>query len=408
MIKRVLSFLLCVCFIVVCATTAFADELEDLRNQQAELEEQEAGYQAILDQKNAEVSDQQARVDALVGKVQTINEEIKVCHKKIDSLSKQIEEKQSSIYAMNVEIEKNMNILKQRIKTIYIAGDVSSLEIILGAKDFTDFLDKVELVKSVSDHDKGLIDYVKGQISILNTEKEDLEVDKKAQEDEEATLEEKQKELNETVDENKETLAHLQAESNEALAGLALTQDQIGNLDDEIAKLQAEAAAQQSVYMQGGGGYNTHSAPVEVDVEITEGGWVWPSPGVYLITSNFYDSEGRASAHGALDIAGPYGSTIVAARAGTVEYVCDCCTHNWGKDYYCGCGGGYGNYIQIDHGGGIEIIYAHLQSVCVSAGDTVSAGQVIGYMGSTGHSTGAHLHFETMSYGMRFDPESLF
>ena len=407
MLKKIIAVLMCLCLASLFVFGVQADELDDLKDQRSALEEQEAAYQNILDQKNAEVSDQKAQVDALVGKIQTINEEIKVIHDTIDEISDEIDVKSQQIDDMNDEIETNMSILRQRIKTIYIAGDVSSLEIILGAKDFTDFLDKVELVKSVSDHDEELINRVQGQLEVVNKEKEELEANRLEQEQEEKALEEKQEELNTTLDENKEILANLQAESNDALASLSLTEGQLADLEEAILAKQEELAAQQSNYSSSGS-YSTHAAAVDVDAGSPSGssGWVWPAPGVYTITSNFYDSENRASAHGATDIAGPYGSPIVAAAAGTVEYVCDECTHNWGKNYYCGCGGGYGNYVQIDHGGGKEAIYAHLQSVCVSAGDTVSAGQTIGYMGSTGHSTGAHLHFETRYYGAKYDPMS--
>ena len=405
MIKRIIAVLICITLVSLCICSASAsEEIDELKQQRSALEEQEAEYQSILEGKNEELSDQKKVVDALVGKVQTINEEIKLSHEAIDSITDQIEDKEKVIEELNAEIELSMNVLKQRIKTIYIAGDVSSLEIILGAKDFTDFLDKVELVKSVSEHDEELINQVQGQLEVVNKEKEGLQADKLELETEEANLEKKQEELNETLEENKEILANLQMESNEAMASLSLTEDQIADLEQAILEKQAELAAQQSNYSSSES-YNSHSTSVDIDVSVPEGGgWVWPAPGVYTITSNFYDTENRAASHGATDIAGPYGSPIVAAASGTVEYVCDECTHNWGKDYYCGCGGGYGNYIQIDHGGGKEAIYAHLQGVCVTAGQSVSAGEVIGYMGSTGHSTGSHLHFETRYYGTKYDP----
>ena len=102
------------------------------------------------------------------------------------------------------------------------------------------------------------------------------------------------------------------------------------------------------------------------------------------------------------------GATVVAADGGTVIESNNTCTHNWGKNGSCGCGGGYGNYVIIDHGNGKTTIYGHLSSASVSSGQTVSRGETIGYVGSTGWSTGAHLHFETRSGGVAYNPMSEF
>ena len=103
---------------------------------------------------------------------------------------------------------------------------------------------------------------------------------------------------------------------------------------------------------------------------------------------------------------GIFGAPVVAAASGTVLYTCSYCVHNWGKSGNCGCGGGYGNYVWLDHGNGKETIYAHLTSLTVSEGQHVSQGDVIGYVGSTGHSTGPHLHFECRYDGVKYDPMS--
>ncbi|MBR1483878.1 MAG: M23 family metallopeptidase, partial [Ruminococcus sp.] len=148
--------------------------------------------------------------------------------------------------------------------------------------------------------------------------------------------------------------------------------------------------------------------PVEdPDPEPTPSGgdYVWPAPGVYYISSDYGDSEGRGYGHSGVDIAGPMFSTIVAASSGTVVATYSGCVHNWGKEGDCGCGGSYGNYVMIDHGNGKMTIYGHLSSVGVSEGQSVSAGQVIGQMGSTGHSTGSHLHFECRLNGSTYDPD---
>lgn len=136
---------------------------------------------------------------------------------------------------------------------------------------------------------------------------------------------------------------------------------------------------------------------------IPNDGYLWPCPGYYLLTDTF-------SNHGAIDITGEgiMGAPVVAASDGTVAYDNNSCTHNWGKTSSCGCGGGYGNYVWLDHGSGKASIYGHLTSTAVSSGDKVKKGQVIGYVGSTGYSTGPHLHFECRQDGFKYNPMTEF
>ena len=132
-------------------------------------------------------------------------------------------------------------------------------------------------------------------------------------------------------------------------------------------------------------------------------GYLWPCPGYYLLSSSYSD-------HGAIDICGKdiMGAPVFAAENGTVMYTNNSCTHNFGKAESCGCGGGYGNYVWLSHGNGKETIYGHLTSAAVAEGSAVKKGDLIGYVGSTGQSTGPHLHFECRQDGVRYDPMSEF
>ena len=137
-------------------------------------------------------------------------------------------------------------------------------------------------------------------------------------------------------------------------------------------------------------------------------GYVWPCPGFYYLSSEWNEDRGSYN-HGAIDIAGSgiMWSNVLASASGTVVIASNTCSHNYGKYYSCGCGGGYGNYVWIDHGNGKATVYAHLSDLTVSEGDYVSAGQLIGYVGSTGHSTGPHLHFTVYKNGKLINPMSV-
>ena len=425
--KKILAFILAATILTAGAISATATSISELESRQAELEAQKAEYQKQLNQSNAKVSEQQENVDAIVGQVESVTEEIQICYKKISLLDKDIAEKQKQIDAANKEIEANMDVLRQRIKTIYISGDVSSLEIILGAKDFSDFLDKLQLVEYVSNHDEALIKEVQKQLDAISAEKKALEDDKAAQEKEQASLEEHKSELNTLLEENKEILAGLQSEASDAQMNLSLSEEELSGLSAEIqeyyrkqreALAAQQAAANNSSSSSGstssddsgsssGGSDNTYSdpgAPTQID---SGGGWTWPTPGCHYLTSTF--GEGRSyETHNAVDIGAPAGTPIYAANSGTVISSYSGCTHSSYGSNWCSCGGGYGNYIWILHDNGYETIYGHMISTAVSTGQRVSNGELIGYVGSTGWSTGPHLHFELRIGGVKSNPMNLY
>lgn len=134
--------------------------------------------------------------------------------------------------------------------------------------------------------------------------------------------------------------------------------------------------------------------------------FLWPVPGYYTVSSGYGYRNFDRSFHAAIDIAGGgiSGAPIVAVADGVVILGCNTCTHDYSKGYSCGCGGGYGNYLSIVHDSTYATLYGHCQSIIVSDGEKVKKGQTIGYVGSTGFSTGAHLHFEFKKNGVKVNP----
>ena len=136
-------------------------------------------------------------------------------------------------------------------------------------------------------------------------------------------------------------------------------------------------------------------------------GFRWPLDSRYQsITTYFGYDEWRGGNHKGIDISGGgiWDANIYAAQSGTVIKVVHYCEHNYGKNWSCGCGGGYGNYVIIDHGGNLATLYAHAGDLYVYEGQHVEIGDVIGIVGSTGWSTGAHLHFEVRVDGTYVNP----
>ena len=406
-LKQIFSALLALTLVFSAVILTSADTISDLEDQQAQLEAEAEEYQAIIDEKQGEIDEQEEYVNALTANIATVNDEMSVIRSKIDLYNSQIAEKTENVNSLKVQSEDNMNLLRQRLNSIYKAGNASTIEIVLGAKDFTDFVDKVQLVESLSNYDSNLMDEIEGQMDVIGEEVDSLNADKAALEEDTVSLAEKQEELN-----------GLLAENEELLKGLYTEKEELGSLLDSNEASQNEVEQQiQAYYEELRRQEEEAKREEEEDYEDEEyapgtiitpggssGGWVWPTPGFTDLSSDW--AEDRGYSHGGIDIAGPgiHGSPIVAACDGEVIDVCNYCTHDWGKYGSCGCGGGYGNYVWIDHGDGKATIYAHMSDAVAYVGQYVSAGEIIGYVGSTGYSTGPHLHFEARYYGERYNP----
>lgn len=392
------------------ATTIDPNDIDALESRRQELQAQSDKYQQILEKTKENIADQEEYVKALVSKVQVLDDKIELSHQSINELNGKIQDKQAAIDDANKKIEDQMNTLRNRLRNIYMAGNTTDLEIIFGAKSFSDFLDKMELVEALSDYDNNLINSIKGDLENISKEKAELEKDMDSLEAEEASLESDQQELNKILEENKELLAGLYKTSDKATSEIqngALESDDIekaiSNYYAEKARLEAERAEQERNNNSNSGG--SSNGTVHDDLEVSPSGFVWPCPGYYYLTSEWNEDRGSYN-HGAIDIAdaGIMGADVVAAKEGVVIDSYNGCYHNWGKDGSCGCGGGYGNYVMIAHDGGKMTVYGHLSTTMVYTGQHVYQGQVIGFVGSTGHSTGAHLHFETRLNGVKYNP----
>lgn len=452
-VKGIICALLSVC-ILACplaasVTVSGAEDVGSLESQLEQLNKDSAKYQKTLNDTQSDINDKEKYNNALVGKIETLSKKITVTNQAISKLNTDIGKKQKEINQGNKDIETQLDALCGRLKAIYKAGSASDLEIVLGAKNLSDFIDKVNLVKNVSAIDKELIDGINTKLTAINNQKKALEKDKEKLDKSKKDLQTDRNDLNKTVKDNEKVLKNLYTQNADAQKKLNSANGKSSELEKQIAayweadrkaraaasstgsadvtdqvqraekrrqaasKPSSSSSASSSSSSSSGGSASTSQQQSYDDYSDPSsdlsGGYVWPCPGFYYLSSLF--GEDRTSyAHGAIDIAGGgiMGATVVAAASGTVADTCTYCIHNWGKSGSCGCGGGFGNYVWINHGNGKESIYGHLTSVIVSPGQYVSAGQVIGYVGSTGYSTGPHLHFECRYNGVKYDPMSEF
>lgn len=381
--KKIISALLVICLLCspLLLPSASADKKKSKTYDKkiSELQKREKEYEKQLKKTRADIQAKEKYSAALVSQIEVLGKQIKESHAEIEKINKRISKKQKAIKKAKADIETQINALKKRIRAIYMAGDTTSLEIILGAKDFGDFVDKLELVKTLSDYDRKLIEGLKGKIKKITDEKKSLEKERKKREKSEKTITDKQKKLSKTLKENKNLLKKLYA-----------VQQGYQNHSD---------------YVRGGTGSGSGSAG---SIHVTPSGFAWPVPSYYSVVSPF--GEDRGYTHKGIDISGGgiLGARVIAAGDGKVIQSNNSCIHNWGKSGSCGCGGGYGNFVLIDHGNGKQTLYGHLSDAVVSTGEKVKKGQTIGYVGSTGWSTGAHLHFECRLNGVHYNPMSEF
>lgn len=468
----------CLTLAIIAGTSAVvctADDLSDYEKRQKELDSKAKEYQSVIDKTASDIAQKEEYKEALLSKISVLNEQIITGRTEIESLDSEIMSLQNEIDDSKFKISDRIDALKQRVKAIYLSGETTSLEIILGAKDFEDFLDKLELVSYMSNSDKKMIDGLQNDIDLINKKKTKMD-DKKAQlAEEQNNLNKRQQEMQKLIDENQATLDGLYESNAHAQDSLDENNAERQKIEDAImayfadkeaqarnAKIASEAEKKltesrkvfESSITYGSGTDSTSSSSQnhenttstyepdnstngtssentvtskeesssqyvpstpsnvestepepEPEPPITSSGYVWPVPGHYILSSQWNEDRDSYN-HGAIDISdgSVMNAEVVAAESGTVVLSNDDCTHNYGKDGSCGCGGGYGNYLMIDHGDGKATLYAHLTSLTVSSGTYVQKGEVIGYVGSTGWSTGPHLHFETRLNGIKYNP----
>lgn len=309
----------------------------------------------------------------------SINElQIEITHLEMaqKELEETIEETKKHLEDAQKAQQQQYEDMKERIQMVYESGNKKYLDVLLTASSMTDMLNKSEYVSFVSQYDYNILKELKKAKEQVANIKMKLDKD----------LESNQK-LQEQVNEQRDTMAALVDEKKVQIDEYNRSIDAQKEEVEKYTKAEAEAEAIIAAAEQAAlNGDNT--------TVYTGGKFTWPAPGNYTITSYFGGRTspvaGASSNHKGIDIACSTGDSIVAASSGTVIVA----TYNYAE----------GNYVCIDHGGGVVTLYMHNSSLAVSVGETVSAGQTIAYAGSTGISTGPHCHFGVRINGSYVDP----
>ena len=404
--QKLIALALAVAVWVAPASRAQADSLEDMEAEQTRLEQEakdlEERLQLLRDDEEYKLEYQQV----LQEKIEVKKAQIDTARQDIDQLNERITELTLKLQKSQESIQGTIDLFKERLKALYKAGDVGTLQILLDSTSFSDFATRSEMVRAVTVHDQQLMDKIQAYKAKTQAEREENEAAKKKVAELRINLEVQQAELNDLYAENQAAIAALetaQTDTQQALNANAAEREANDQkiqalIEEQRRKEEEERAARETAAAAVANNTNTggeHYSPSPGSDPGYGGGVdgfnpIWPLPGVTYISAGYNGYPG----HKGLDIAGPYGTPVVAAESGTVIDAND--YDSWGDSW--------GYYVLIYHNGTFTTRYAHLSSVAVATGQYVEAGTIVGYEGDTGNVTGPHLHFEVYENTNRVDP----
>lgn len=376
-------------FSAVSFSVSAASSKEDLQKQIDDLEKQ-------INANASQSSDAKANADELQTQIDTMQKQLDLYNDQLTTLNKQIAEKdeaiaklQSQIDAANIKIdeqtvkvESTYVLLGERLRATYMAGETSTLEVLLSSSDYETFLTRLELMSRVSNHDAGLVKDLQEEINSLNATKEQLSKDQTVIETEKNEVEVSRSQvqtLYNTLNKKQTTIEKQVQSLNSIISNLDKSSEAFKKRQAAAQKAMDEYDNKQSGNMETGSG---GKIPMVKPLQYSD---------AYI--SQHYGNNG----HQGMDICtrgtgSTMGKEIRAAADGVVATA----------EYHSS----WGNNVYINHGDGIYTRYAHCSKMIVSAGEKVTAGQVIAYVGNTGNSYGAHLHFEVYVNQNRVNPES--
>lgn len=370
MFKRITAYILIVMLLIGTTTISFADRTEEeIQAELKAIQEEKAALQQTLNSGTAVENSLLKEVRSLDANIATLNLEIKELNITIELTEERVRNAEEELDIVQQEIHQQQTDLGERLAAMYMNGNIGYIDVLLGSNSMSDFMTNLDRIQMVYDADKEMLKKLEIQQKVLNAQKEYLEELKADLEVTKADTAAKEEQLESERAVVAEKKAAIEADNDALQAQIDAFNAEANRLTAEILKLQGNEA-------------------------FVGGEFTWPAPGYSRITSGFVQRinpiTGRWEQHLGMDIGVPSNSTIVAANAGTV--------------IKAGWNNSYGWMVMIDHGGGIVTLYAHNNKLLVSTGDVVYKGQQISLSGSTGDSTGPHLHFEVRVNGKVTNP----
>ena len=358
-------------------------EIDALKAEQAASQARQDELEEQLADVEADQAEAQQRRQLLQAQLDAINNEIENIDKQIAYYDQEIAQKEEEQAEAEANEEAQYELFCQRVRTMEEEGTVSYWSILFNSESFSEMLDRLADIDAVMAYDNQVMDEliaIREEIIALRTQLETSRAEEQAARDQQAA---KQAEQQAKVAEAQELLDQINAD-------VAEVNRQLDAESEAAAEIQAEIAQKQKQLEE-----QRRQNNITIDSETS---YLWPLPGYYRLSSLFgyriHPITGEAHSHTGIDIPAPGNTPILACKSGQVVT----------SAYHYS----YGNYVVIDHGNGNSTLYAHMSSRAVSEGEMVTQGQTIGYVGTTGSSTGNHLHLEVRDNYTRVDPESKF
>ncbi len=372
--------ILLICFGAIYTYVYAENETENnISNTATDLQTQRSELQNQLDEANGQLEDVQSnlsenlqQVEKLDSRIETAEKELAEQESKIAELKESISQLETELNTITEKYDKQVELFKQRMVAIYIAGDTQYLDVLLNSSSLSDFISSYYIISQLTQIDEELINNLETKKKTMDLSMQKLENEKK----ELATIVENQTRTTRTLQNTKKMRENFIAKLSDEEKNLQEKIDEI-NQQYDIVNQQILALAQQGI-----------------DTAYIGGELEWPVPGYTRITSKFamrvHPITGQYKLHTGVDIGAPEGANFVAANDGIVVKA--------------ELNAAYGNMVIIDHGGGISTLYAHGSAILVEVGQSVKRGDSILKVGSTGYSTGPHAHFEVRINGVATDP----
>ena len=365
-----------------------ASSLSDAQKEKENLEKQLEEAQGVIDGLKDSKADIQTKVKELDQQLTSISLEITNTQAQLEEKSAEITDTQSELEDAQADVASQAEAMSKRIQFMYEnSGKMSYLEAFFRSGSMAEFLNQAEYIRQISEYDRDMLQQYNDSVQTVADAKEQLEQQYTELEELKAQVESQQQTVQALMDAKEDELDKVKSDI--TVAQSDAENEIIAQIQAEEARKKAEEEKRRQEAEENG------TTPDTTPGDVYGGGaFVWPCPSSTRVTSDYgtrlSPTQGASSNHKGLDIGASYGASIVAAADGTVSYA--------------GYNNGMGNYVMISHGSGLYTVYGHASALLVSTGDKVTAGQTIAQVGSTGISTGNHLHFGVSLNGSYVSP----
>ena len=371
-------------------------QIDELKEQRNVIRAQRQEKQAIVEALEAEKADVVAQKQAMDERNMYTLQQIQLNNQEIELYDEMIAEKAAELEEAQRLENEQLERYRTRVRAMEENGGYNILAIISKSDSFSDMLTAMDDVGEIMESDRQLEDAYIAARENTESVKADYENTRSQLEELKAQLKAEQEELEKDIEEAIQIILNLEndLENRQAEYDAIMAAEDAANatIDKLVAELEAQRAAEAAAAAAAAGGSGGGGSAN------ASGSFMWPVASYVYVSSRFglrvHPITGQKKSHTGIDIASNQGTAVYASDGGSVTLA--------------GWNGGYGNCIMIDHGNGYVTLYGHLSSISVSVGQTVSQGTTIGAVGSTGNSTGPHLHFEVLKNGTRIDPEQFF